>query len=307
MLVCPACSAALSRPLTCGDCGWAGRYLEGLPVMLPDPELSDSTARSYTDNYDRIARDDLEEKIIDPRYIENLADNFCQAVELLPGAEVCDLGSGKGFLARKLVERGAATVTAVDISLPYLVRLVGQPGVSPVMANAETLPYVEHFDVVVTTDVLEHVLNVGSFLYCVNRALRPGGRLYVRVPHREDLLSYSPHFGCPYRFVHFRSYDRALLRQTLETAGFCVDRLILDGYLPGNGRPFWRGGPLRQKLYQWFEDRLLRTGRHPADVTLRPHGICQVFLQPTVLIAAARKVKSLVPRADGAWPGFELK
>jgi SAM-dependent methyltransferase len=169
------------------------------------------------------------------------------------------------------------------------------------MANAEALPFAEHFDVIVATDVLEHVLNVGSFLYSLNRALRSGGRLYVRVPYRENLLSYSPHLGCPYRFVHLRTYDRPLLRQALEEAGFVVERLWHDGYLPGIARPIWAGGRLRQRLFRWFENRLSSDGRRPSDATLRPHGLRPIFLRPTVVIAAARKFKSLVPLAGGGF------
>jgi SAM-dependent methyltransferase len=309
MLVCPACSGALTPELICAACGWRGQYRDALPVLLPDPELNDQIARSYRDNYDQIAQDDLEEKVSHPRFRENLARNFCDQIDLAPGAEVCDIGAGQGVLARKLIERGAATVTAVDISLPYLVRLTGQAGISPVMANAETLPFVEHFDVVVTTDVLEHVLNIGSFLYCLNRALRSGGRLYVRVPYRENLLSYSPHFGCPYRFVHFRTFDRTMLRQALQEAGFAVERMWFDGYLTDIPRSMWSRGGVQRKLYRFFEEGLRRSGRDPADVTLQPHGLRQIFLQPTVVAAAARKIKRLVPFAEGwkKWPGFELK
>ena len=270
-------------------------------MLLREMDLHDEVTRSYTENYDRIARDDLDAKVMDERYIENLATNFCEAVDLVPGAEVCDVGSGKGYLVRKLLARGAGSVTAVDISLPYLVRMVGQPGVSPVMANAEALPFAEHFDVIVATDVLEHVLNVGSFLYSLNRALRSGGRLYVRVPYRENLLSYSPQLGCPYRFVHLRTYDRPLLRQALEEAGFVVERLWHDGYLPGIARPIWAGGRLRQRLYRWFENRLCSHSRRPGDATLRPHGLRPIFLRPTVVIAAACKFKSLVPLAGGGF------
>ena len=301
MLVCPACASPLSSNLMCIACDWRGEYRDGLPVLLREVDLCDEVARSYTENYDRIARDDLDAKVMDERYIENLAANFCEAIDLVPDAEVCDVGSGKGYLVRKLLARGAGHVTAVDISLPYLVRMVGQPGVSPVMANAEALPFAAHFDVIVATDVLEHVLNVGSFLYSLNRALRSGGRLYVRVPYRENLLSYSPHLGCPYRFVHLRTYDRPLLRQALEEAGFVVERLWHDGYLPGIPRPIWVTGRLRQRLYRWFENRLSSDGRRPGDATLRPHGLRPIFLRPTVVIAAARKFKTLVPLAGGGF------
>jgi SAM-dependent methyltransferase len=303
MLVCPSCSAEIAPPLCCRSCGWQGQSRDGVPVLLREEELRDELAQCYAENYDRIACDDLAAKVMDERYIENLATNFCAAVAGVEGAEICDVGSGKGYLARKLLARGAKAVTAVDISLPYLSRMVGEAGISPVLANAEALPFVEHFDIIAATDILEHVLNVGSFLYSANRALRPGGRLYVRVPYKENLLSYSPHFGCPYRFAHLRTYDRPLLRQALEEAGFAVKRLWHDGYMAGMPRSVWLHGGVRQKLYRWFESRVSTNGRHPGDVTLLPHRLSRIFLRPTVVIAAALKTSTLTPLRGGGF-GF---
>ena len=41
MVVCPACSAELSPALTCVGCGWQGQYRDGLPVFLPETDLTD--------------------------------------------------------------------------------------------------------------------------------------------------------------------------------------------------------------------------------------------------------------------------
>jgi SAM-dependent methyltransferase len=301
MLVCPACASPLSPSLMCIACDWRGKYRDGVPVLLRDSDETDAAMRSYTENYDRIARDDLDAKVMDERYVENLADNFCRLIPHVSGSDICDIGSGKGFLVRKLLARGAASVTAVDISSPYLVRLTGKPGVLPILANAEALPFVEHFDIIVATDVLEHVLNVGSFLYSVNRALRPNGRFYVRVPYRENLLPYSPHLGCSYQFVHLRTYDRPLLRQALREAGFAVERLWHDGYVPELARRLWRRNWVGQELHRRFQQRLRSRGRDSADVTRLPHGLRQILLQPTVVIAAGRKIKKLAPMGGGGF------
>ena len=140
MLVCPQCAQPLSSALSCTGCDWRGTCRDGVPVLLSGSELNDRVSLSYSENYERIARDDLAAQVMDERYIENLATNFCNSIDGIAGAEVCDIGSGKGYLVRKLLARGAAAVTAVDISLPYLLHMVGERGVSPVMANAEALP-----------------------------------------------------------------------------------------------------------------------------------------------------------------------
>ena len=268
---------------------------------MSDAAMADAVRQSYSENYDQIAIDDLQEKIMDPRLVQNLASNFAQRVRDVAGAQVCDIGAGKGFLARGLLARGAASVTAVDISLDYLARLAGQPGILPVMANAEALPFVEHFDTIVSTDVLEHVLNVGAFLYSVNRALRPGGRFYVRVPYRENLLPYAPQLGCPYRFVHLRTYDRPLLRKTLEDAGFAVERFWHDCYLPEAPRAFWKRSAIGRRIHNRFQNRLATRGINGLDVTLLPHGLRPILLRPIELGVMARKVKQLIPMGGGAF------
>src|ERR1044071_4243000 len=134
MIVCPDCSAEISPALACSSCNWQGRYRDGIPVLMSGAQLSDGVRQSYAENYDRIAADDLQEKIMDPRLVENLAANFSRRVRDVAGAQVCDIGVGKGFLTRGLLARGAASVTAVDISWDYLARLAGLEGISPVMA-----------------------------------------------------------------------------------------------------------------------------------------------------------------------------
>src|SRR4051794_15584299 len=98
MLVCPSCTTSLDAELACTDCGWRTTYRDGVAVLLDNADFTDEIARSYTDNYDRIARDDLDAKVLDERYVENLAENLAKAVDLKPRASVADVGSGKGFL-----------------------------------------------------------------------------------------------------------------------------------------------------------------------------------------------------------------
>src|SRR5262249_18591007 len=97
------------------------------------------------------------------------------------------------------------------------------------------------------------------------------------------------------------TYDRQLLRQALEEAGFTVERVWHDGYMPSLARSIWRRGRLRQWFYRWFDHHLQRNAKNPADATLRPHGLRPVFLRPTVVLAAARKVKSLAPLEGGGF------
>jgi hypothetical protein len=140
---------------------------------------------------------------------------------------------------------------------------------------------------------MEHVLNVGSFLYCLNRALKPGGRAYVRVPFREHLLGYSPFLGCPYRFVHLRSFDRAILRTYFREAGFEVERFHLDGFALNVPHNAWTRGPIRRRLLAAFTRITTRGLGDPFKVTRWRGYPVRLFLRPIEITTVARKVREL--------------
>lgn len=301
MLICPECTAVLNNGdgTTCENCDWRGERKEGIPSYLSKRDSSDPVLRSYFDNYDRIASDDLEDSIMDERYVQNLASNLCNLVYVTEGAGVCDIGSGKGFFAKNLLAKGARRVTAVDISIDYLRRLRAVDGLRPVIANAENLPFREEFDIIVTSDVLEHVMNVGSALYCINRALKPMGRVYIRVPFDENLLSYSPHLDCTYRFVHLRSYDKKILKTYLETAGFAIERFVFDGFWLYIPQPFWQKGTVRKRFFERFKKWCSERLESPVDITKWRGDLLKWILKPTVLVVAARKIKTIEPLKKG--------
>jgi len=264
-------------------------------VLLSTNDRQDQVFARYLDNYDRISLDDLDTPILDLRYVTHQAENLARLVGDVGEADVLDLGCGQGLLTRTLLARGARSVCAVDISTHYLAQIARDARVRPVCANAENLPFQDAFDIAVSTDVMEHVLNVGAFLYSLNRALRPGGRAYIRVPLKENLLGYAPQLGCRYRFVHLRTFDPPLMRAALTGAGFRVERFRIDGFNLGTPRRFWEGGRLRQQLYSRFQREVERRTADPTSVTTWPAWLASVFMKPQELVVEATKEKKIRP------------
>jgi len=232
-LVCPQCrEPGISlETLECPKCNWQGTVVDGIPVLLSEKGKNDPLFNRYTQIYDQIASDDLDESIMDQDYVRVLARHTAKMLgENLTGKKGCDIGSGKGLLIDQLIERGAQ-LTAVDIAMSYLKRLKEKnEGLECILANAEELPFHERFDFVTCTDVMEHVLNVGNFLYCLNEAIVPGGIAVIRVPYRENLLGYATHLGCNYDLVHLRNFTEQSLKDEMIGAGFRIDTVSYGGF-----------------------------------------------------------------------------
>jgi SAM-dependent methyltransferase len=93
-------------------------------------------------------------------------------------ARLLDFGAGLGFQARRFKELGF-DVSAVDVS-----RARPAGNVFPVAVyDGHTLPYPDaHFDVVFSSNVLEHVADLGSTMRELGRVLRGGGVMVHVLP-----------------------------------------------------------------------------------------------------------------------------
>jgi len=286
MIVCPDCSHELPTldVERCSDCGRAFEREDGVISLLATADRDEPIVSAYRDHYERIAADDLQQSIQLEDHLELEADRLIDAVGDVRGLAVCDVGVGKGMLLERLRARGARSVTGIDLARPYLRRLSGRNGVRLVLADAERLPFRSEFDVVVSSDVLEHVLNVGDFLVSVRNALRPGGRLVVRVPHMDTLTSYATQTGYRYRFVHLRSFDGTSLRRLLEEAGFDVQRMFYSGFYAGRRRRLFAANP---RVDRRFQRMLLRHYGGPGRVTrIRPR-LGRLLMKPNAVTAVA--------------------
>jgi SAM-dependent methyltransferase len=111
-------------------------------------------------------------------------DFFVQRVE--PGERVLDVGCGKGELALDLAERSGAHVVGVDVSPRYLAfarERSAHESVEYVEADVLSWRPEEPFDVVVLSNVLEHVDDRVGLLRTLVATARPK-RLLLRVPVR---------------------------------------------------------------------------------------------------------------------------
>ncbi|HVR62746.1 MAG TPA: class I SAM-dependent methyltransferase, partial [Polyangia bacterium] len=146
-----------------------------------------------------------------------------------PGARRCvvEHGSGTGALGSLLLDRGVAplVLTEPDARLAAALRraFAGNPRARVAEGTLEDFlarngPATA--DGVVSSNVLEHVVDDRACLAAMAALLRPGGVLALYVPARPEL------YGEFDRLVgHQRRYRRRELREKVEEAGFVISAL----------------------------------------------------------------------------------
>lgn len=109
---------------------------------------------------------------------------------LISGKLWLDCGCAQGGYSISLAERGARTVTGIDIELDRLIGALSREEVrskktSFCQSLAERIPFPDStFDGVLINEVLEHVINELDTLEEIYRVLRPGGVIALISPNR---------------------------------------------------------------------------------------------------------------------------
>lgn len=216
------------------------RFEGQIPVFFSSSE--------FTENYEKISEDHIahmEKTGKNPFIREELwieLENSTKELILKysNGGAVLDIGVGMGRLLSLLPS--TFEKYGMDISNSYL-KIAKTKNIEVCNSLIEDIPYKKGlFDIVICTDVLEHVLDLNLACQKILSVLKKGGYLIVRVPYREDLSRYlKPSY--PYKYAHLRSFDEHSLIILFEkifgcsvieyhTAGHTVNRSLLKVKLP---------------------------------------------------------------------------
>jgi len=131
-----------------------------------------------------------------------------------PGVMVLDAGSGKlpeQYLREEILATGA-TLHTCDLNFG--------PGVD-FEADVSALPFADgSYDIVLNTQVLEHVKDPGQVCRELARVLKPGGRLFLTTPQS------SPLHNLPWNFFNFTHLGLGLL---MDAAGLSREKVQPQG------------------------------------------------------------------------------
>lgn len=151
---------------------------------------------------------------------ELLIQNYVQ------DANVVDIGCGFGTVLGniKLQEK-----VAVDVSINMLEQV--EDDCVKVRCFAEDTPFVDnYFDIVICSDIFEHVINPRKLVSELYRILKPHGMLLFSCPWEQDISiydteEYQKQFP-RYKYIHLRSVDDTVIKDYFHNFEIIASTLI---------------------------------------------------------------------------------
>jgi len=161
---------------------------------------------SVADHYDRMIAeiDDLQNPVTDPFddagplrdwYEQPDGPAFFTAMGDVQGKTVLEVGVGTGRVAQKLLDRGCAHLTGIDISPKTLERakhnLAAYPNIELLLADAATFVRAESFDIAYCVWSFFHFPDQPRVLDNLVSSLKAGGRLVLSLEAGDEWLEYD--------------------------------------------------------------------------------------------------------------------
>ncbi|MCF7837661.1 MAG: methyltransferase domain-containing protein [Candidatus Marinimicrobia bacterium] len=164
-----------------------------------------------------------------------------------PPAVALDVGCGPGAMLATLPAE--TRKVGVDIA-PALLERAAAKGIETHNLDLDSQPLPaadDSCDLVIATDVIEHVLHTDHLLNEINRVLKIGGLFVAGIPNvnqpasfiMQFILDLTPMYAARYRCPHYRDFSARLFKAILRRHGFHVRRcegsylFPFDGFLPG--------------------------------------------------------------------------
>jgi 2-polyprenyl-3-methyl-5-hydroxy-6-metoxy-1,4-benzoquinol methylase len=218
---CPACDAADGRPfaeknshhiLSCRSC--ATLYTSDREQKAYDGWYSDEHASAAF----------LEKRL------DEIVARFASSRQT---GRLLDVGFGAGDLLES-ARRAGWQVTGVETARDA-VEHVRKRGIEVFHGVLRDAPYEPaSFDVVIATELFEHVIDVRPLLVDIERVLRPGGLLWATTPHGRGISARL--LGASWSVIappeHVQLFSVRGLRTLLHGAGFADVSIAAEGVNP---------------------------------------------------------------------------
>lgn len=143
-------------------------------------------------------------------------------------SKILDIGCANGEMCKDFTEK--ANIYGIDIS-KILLKKAEKNGYKTIQLDLEKsrLPFKDSdFDVVVSGELIEHIVNTDWLMAEINRVLKKRGKLIVSVPNVNQWIGYimmaifdlPPRFSARFRSLHVRDFTFKTFKACLKEFGF---------------------------------------------------------------------------------------
>lgn len=149
--------------------------------------------------------------------------------------KILDIGCGEGKIWELFPN---LEVTGIDFSSKNLKK--AKRYLRPVLGNAEKLPFKDNsFDMVLATEILEHIINPDKLLTETDRVLKRGGHAIISFPNTAalqlrlgiPLFGRSPLLNYPQNAGHIRFFDLSDIRKMLKDTNLKIRKVRGGNFL----------------------------------------------------------------------------
>jgi 2-polyprenyl-3-methyl-5-hydroxy-6-metoxy-1,4-benzoquinol methylase len=160
------------------------------------------------------------------------------------GERVLDIGCGYGAVAYSVASRTGAMVTGIDLSAENIAK-AGQLFQHPhlVFRQGDVLKDLpkEKFDVIMLSNILEHIEHRVEFLSTIQERLSPA-RCLIRVPmfNRDWEVPLRKELGMSYFSdrTHYTEYTQESFEKEIRASGLCLTHVQINwGEIWAEARP----------------------------------------------------------------------
>lgn len=152
----------------------------------------------------------------------------------LKGKTLLDAGCGTGWFSRRAVELGAA-VTSLDVGENLLNEVKKKCESTRVVGDVTALKFKDRsFDIIVSSDVIEHTPDPGKAISEMARVLKKGGVLALTVPN--NVWHFAVSVGNALKLRPYQGYENWVgwgpLKRELEKNGLTVKAQLGFHFVP---------------------------------------------------------------------------
>lgn len=205
--VCPACKGQLminKQQLSCTDCSRHYRVENSIPILMDEKRLTKNEL-SQKNIYENYKGNWIEPVLQYNNHITLSSANIYsafRALNLKKDQNVLEIGCFNSNKLMTLSMLYGINAYGIDLSHPAILeqaKLIKKYKIKSeyVVANASFLPCRKaFFDAILLLDILEHVENKQKLMLQCYDTLKPGGRIFLKVPTEKDasLLNLSAQF-----------------------------------------------------------------------------------------------------------------